>query len=340
MNNEPTRNIDDNLRHWAQSAYGVGAEVSNISRMPGHSGITYGFRIDHEGRAEDLVMRVPPIGVRQKNNLDVVRFAPVLDLAHHSGVPVPAVRWWSPDERWFGTPYLMVSRVEGEPLPDVFESGQSYPDRPAVDSIFRQAMQVLAGIHSIDATGLLETRWAEPATREQDLAQWLPLLQKSQSVGEIERTEELGRKLLAAAPPEVSPRVVHGDYYSNNWMVNSGSLSAVLDWENTTLNDPGWDLGWVATIYDRRCWGPSRFPGMDWHPQPGDLYELYESASGQSVRHSNWYQALMCYRLVCITPAKVRLHRTGRRIDPVWETFAEAVPYMLDTAFELLKEDP
>lgn len=333
------RDVAADARGWAEAHYGPSAEITRIERMPGHSGISYLLTVRTPERVDDLVLRVPPLGVQQQANLDVVRFAPVLQLAEANGVPVPSVRWFSRDERWFGTPYLMVSRVDGAPLPDVFATGQSYPERAVVDDVFQQAMTALAAIHALDPAQLLADGWAVPASRADDIAQWTPLLRKSEVPDEVRLTEQLGHKLLATAPPKVIPHVVHGDFYSNNWMLHEGRLTAVLDWENTTLNDPGWDLGWIATLYDPECWGPSRAPTMTWHPGPRDLWSWYEDAAGAALRRRNWYQALMCYRLASITPAKVRLHRTGRRVDPIWEVFAEAIPFQLDRAFRLLAED-
>lgn len=333
------RDISADMSAWAIAHYGFDARVTKLDRLPGHSGVSYVVTVETSNLAEDLVMRVPPMGVRRLANLDVVRLAPILQLAEVHGIPVPSVRWVSEDEQWFGTPYLMVSRVEGAPLADVFVQDQSYPQRSVVDGIFREALGTLAQVHALDASDLLSTGWAVPTSREQDIAQWVPLLLKSDVPEEVRRTEELGRRLLASAPPEVAPRVVHGDFYSNNWMVHENHVVALLDWENTTLNDPSWDLGWLATIYDPLCWGPSRAPWMTWHPPVTQFYTWYEGAAGRSLMHPQWYQALMCYRLASITPSKVRLHRTGRRVDPIWEVFAEAIPFQLERAFRLLEEE-
>jgi aminoglycoside phosphotransferase (APT) family kinase protein len=334
-----SRDLSADMTAWATAHYGSHARVTRLDRLPGHSGISYLVTVEAGDVSDELVMRVPPVGVRRRANLDVVRFAPVLRLAEARGIPVPSVRWVSEDEEWFGTPYLMVSRVEGAPLADIFVPEQRYPARSVVDDIFREALSALAEIHQLDASELLSRGWAVPTSREEDVAQWVPLLVKSDVPEEIRRTEELGRRLLASAPPEVTPRVVHGDFYSNNWMVHENHVVALLDWENTTLNDPGWDLGWLATIYDPLCWGPSRAPWMDWHPQAPEFYAWYEAAAGRSLVRPGWYQALMCYRLASITPSKVRLHRTGRRVDPIWEVFAEAIPFQLERAFQLLEEE-
>jgi hypothetical protein len=52
-----------------------------------------------------------------------------------------------------------------------------------------------------------------------------------------------------------------------------------------------------------------------------------------------WYQALAGYRLGAISCLNVRLHRTGRRPDAMWEKFALAVPSMFGRAEELLQSE-
>ena len=41
--------------------------------------------------------------------------------------------------------------------------------------------------------------------------------------------------------------------------------------------------------------------------------------------------------MTAITGLNVKLHRDGRRHDPIWEKFAMAAPYMVRRAFSLLK---
>lgn len=337
MSQAVERNVADDLGRWVVHRGGPTARVEGLGRMPGHSGITYRFTIVDGDEREDVVMRVPPPGVRHQANLDVVRLAPVLDLTRRHGVRVPRVVASSNDLEPFGVPFLMVSLEPGAPLPDVFDTpADRFPDSPTVRHLFGQALGQLARIHAIDASPLLDSGWARPVTPEDDLAQWLPLLEKSESPVERARTHDLGSALAASVPPDEEITIVHGDFYSNNWLFDDGEFSAMLDWENCTLARPMWDLGWAATLYDPACWGPSRSSLMSWGPSPEDLYTWYEETGDRSVTHPSWYQALMCYRLACITPAKVRLHRSGRRVDPIWEVFAEAIPFQLDRAFALL----
>lgn len=332
-----TWSIEESLDRWVAAHYGATATIERLRRLPGHSGITFAFDVQHGPISEGIVLRVPPRGVRHQANLDVLRLAAPLTLAAEFGVPVPAVRWHGSDEEWFGTPYLMVERVDGTTLPDIFEpTAGPFPERNEVDALFRQAINALVAIHRVDIGSLLSTGWAVPQSVREDIDQWMPLLHKSESDEEIRRTLELRDLLLVTAPADDRVTLVHGDFYSNNWLFNDGRLTAVLDWENTTLNRPMWDLGWLATLYDPECWAPGRASTMGWNPRPEDFYDWYETASGAALVDPDWYQALMCYRLASITPSKVRLHRTGRRVDPIWEIFAEAIPFQLDKAFGLL----
>lgn len=333
--------VAEALPGWAAATYGPAAAVEAVERMPGHGGISYGFDVvgpQVPGGRRRLVVRVPPAGVRQRNSTDVLRLAPLLR-AMAADVPVPAVRHAGADERWFGVPYLVVDRVPGATLPDVFDAAAAPPTRPErVPALFAQAMRTLVAIHRVPTDGEL-AGWARPVTAREDVDAWATLLEKGRDAAALARGLAVREGLLAAAPPEPTPGVVHGDFYSNNWMFDGDRLSGVLDWENATFGPAMWDLGWICALYDPQCWGPSRHPAMAWTPGPDALLAAYADAGGR-LHRPDWYRALMAYRLACITPRFLRLHRSGRRVDPIWEVFGEAVPFLFDRADALLAGEP
>ncbi len=49
----------------------------------------------------------------------------------------------------------------------------------------------------------------------------------------------------------------------------------------------------------------------------------------------HWYQALSCYRFGAIAAFSVRLHRTGRRLDPLYEQLAPSVPALFERGRQL-----
>jgi len=51
------------------------------------------------------------------------------------------------------------------------------------------------------------------------------------------------------APRDARPGLVHGDFRIGNMLIDSGRVSAILDWELAYVGDVRFDLGYVATDY-------------------------------------------------------------------------------------------
>ena len=69
---------------------------------------------------------------------------------------------------------------------------------------------------------------------------------------------------------QAKPVLVHGDYAFNNFVINQGAVTAVLDWEFAHIGDPAEDLGYIRnTITNPSDW--DRF------------LEFYTQSGGQRV---------------------------------------------------------
>jgi len=340
------RPMEDLLGAWARHHYGPEASVDAVSPMPGNAGISFGFDVtapergagsDQAPVVERLVIRVPPAGVRQKGNTDVLRQVPLLQALAAEGVPVPAVRWWGDDERWFGVPYLIVERLPGRSL-NIFAPDPTFFDLSVtgVRSLFRQAVEALVATHRLDWRTRLPG-WDEPRDLEAEIRYWEPILAKGDDDEWIAAGHDLRDALLASRPPDPEPGVIHGDFYNNNWVVDeSGRLRAVVDWEISAIGPSLLDLGWLCMMYDPESWGPTLREQLGWAPPVDEIVALYEEASGAAVPDIAWYRALAGFRLSAITSLNVRLQRTGRRPpDPVWDVMAEAYPYRVGQARRL-----
>jgi crotonobetainyl-CoA:carnitine CoA-transferase CaiB-like acyl-CoA transferase/aminoglycoside phosphotransferase (APT) family kinase protein len=328
------------LAEWARHHYGDGATVEGVAPMPGNAGISFGFDVVVAGgdgpRRDPLVIRVPPAGVRRKGNTDVLRQVPLLEALAADGVPVPAVRWWGEDERWFGVPYLMVERLPGRSL-NVFDPDASFFDLSpgGMDRLFRQAVDALVAVHRLDWRAKL-AGWEKPRSLADEIAAWEPILRKGSDGEWIRRGLELRDALLATRPAEPEPGVIHGDFYCNNWVVDAGGrLRALVDWEISAIGPSLLDLGWLCMMNDLQSWAPAQRERLAWMPPVEDIVALYEAAAGRAVPDVAWYRALAGYRLGAITSLNVHLHRSGRRPDPVWEVMAESHPYRVGRALEL-----
>lgn len=323
------------LARWARRRHGPHARLTDVERLPGHSGITFGFGVAvGDAEAQRLVVKVPPLGVRQRGSTDVLRQVPVLRLMAGEGVRVPTVRSWGPAEAGgFPVPHLIVDRVAGDTLGDVF-TGPLRTPRPLTLRCFDRAVEELVRVHGAPWRALRS--WTRPRGPREEVDHWVPVLRKGQEESWVRQGMRLRERLLRTAPRRASTGVVHGDYYSNNLLFEGAELSAVLDWEGSTVGPRMLDVGWLCMVYDGESWGPTRRSWMAGSPDPDWLLERYEAHRGRPVEHPEWYRALAGYRLACLTSYYVRLHRTGRRVDPVWEVFAESVPWMLARSGRLL----
>ena len=334
--------MDDLLGAWARHHYGPNASVVGVHPMPGNAGISFGFDVvtPASGDAsvvERLVIRVPPAGVRQKGNTDVLRQVPLLQALAAESVPVPAVRWWGGDLRWFGVPYLVVDRLPGRSL-NIFAPDPSFFDlsTAGVRSMFRQAVDALVATHRVDWRTRL-AGWDPPRSLEAEIRFWEPILLKGDDEEWIAAGLDLRDVLLAHRPPEPEPGVLHGDFYCNNWVVDEdGLLRAVVDWEISAIGPSLLDLGWLCMMCDPDSWGPTQRARLGWGPGVDEVVALYEEAAGTAVDDVAWYRALAGYRLAAITSLNVRLQRHGKRPpDPVWDLMAESYPYRVAQARRL-----
>lgn len=326
------------LQDFALAHYGKDAVVSQVEVMPGHAGLSFGFRVDfHETgqpRNESLVMRIPPKGVRQSGNTDVLRQVPLLQTLKQHGVPVPTVRWFGNDLRWFEVPYIMVERLPGrtfrfsEPDPSFDLSPQAVAPR------FRQIVHALAQTHQLDWQKELPG-WEVPRALEAEIRFWDPILAKGAEAQWVAQGQEVRELLLQNIPHDPPIGLFHGDFQGSNFLFDKEKLIAVLDWEISGIGGQLLDLGWLIVFTDPESWTGLSAPIAS-VPPADELVALYEEGMQRKARDVAWYRALAGYRFGTISCFNVMLHRRGKRYDPEWENIAPSVPFLFGRAKEMV----
>lgn len=331
--------LGERLGRWAVDHHGPDASVADVEVMPGHAGLSFGFTAEWPGGSEALVVRMPPKGVRRSGNTDVLRQVPLLQALLAAGVPVPEVRWWSDDERWFEVPFTMVERLPGRTL-NLRDPDPSFDTSPdALGALFDQAIDALASVHAIDWRTAL-AGWEEPRALDDEVRFWDRLLAKGaepQWVGEGETVRDL---LLDHLPNEPPVGLFHGDFQTNNLLFDGQVLSAVLDWEISGIGGHLLDLGWLLCMTDPGHWDPVSVGSMGLAPGADRVVARYEEARGVPAPDVAWYQALSGYRFGVITAFNVMLHRSGKRPDDVWDTLASSTSTLFSRAADLLRGAP
>jgi aminoglycoside phosphotransferase (APT) family kinase protein len=327
--------VGDRLARWARDCYGLDATVADVAPMPGNSGISFGVTVVSARGVERLVVRMPHPQASRQGSSDVLRQVAVLRAAVEAGIPVPRVVWAADENPWFGVPYYAVSFVAGTSTHLFDPDRASECDGTGLAGVFADAMAVLARLRRIDWAGRLPG-WT-PRTLECEIDAWVPTLRKSSNQRWVDAGLRVRDLLLASVPRgERALGVVHGDYYSNNWLFAEGRVRAVVDWEIASVGDPGLDVGWLCMIYDPASWAPSRHWWSAWTPDPDELVTAYEEAGGAALQDIGFYRALAGYRMGCIAARAHELRVAGKIDDPAWDVVGPSYPMMMERARELL----
>jgi aminoglycoside phosphotransferase (APT) family kinase protein len=183
------------------------------------------------------VLRRKPPGKLLPSAHAVDREYRVIGALHAQGFPVAEPLLYCADESIIGTAFFLMSYVEGR----VFWEAEMPASNPAERAQVYDAMNAtLAQLHSFApaAIGLSDYGRGENYVARQ-IERW----SKQYRASETETIEDMDRLIAwlpAHLPPAQPPRLVHGDYRLDNIILapDAPRITAVLDWELSTLGDP------------------------------------------------------------------------------------------------------
>lgn len=172
----------------------------------------------------------------------------ILRVAREAGVIVPEPILLCEDATVIGQPFYVMGRAGGTAQgrkivrdPTLPEFGPALAERLGVE---------LARLHEIvpplDDLSFLSVPQGHPAQERIDRYRSdLDALPDGHPVLEF-ALNWLERHM----PPPNGLTLCHTDYRTGNYMVDSGHLTAILDWEFASWSDPDEDIGWFCA----RCW--------------------------------------------------------------------------------------
>jgi aminoglycoside phosphotransferase (APT) family kinase protein len=323
------------LQTHLQSLLGVKAQICALSPMAdGHAGLTYGFELQSPDKApEAFILKLAPRGVRRSGSTDVFRQAKLLRSLHAAGYPAPAVPWACSGDEPLGAPFVIMDRLPGrtfiiwDPAPSLVRAPQRMP------AMWVETAQAMAKLHRFDWDKVLAD-WEAPVTLAGELDRWSDLLRHTQDDDWLDLALPLLAALRRSTPTPPAPGLVHGDFQPGNVLFHEGRLTGVIDWDLAAIAPQGIDVGWLLMMADPECWAEGWKP---FAPAPrSDLLDAYWNAGGPERAHLGWFQAFAHFRLGAIAGLNLKLHRNGRRHDPIWEKFAPSIPLLLRRGKDLL----
>lgn len=267
------------------------------------------WRQDGRTQTRAMVARVQPDGPGVFPSYDLDKEARVISALHqHTNVPVPEIYFYETDLTVFGSPFLVMSRVEGRVPSDdpPFTAGGWVLDLTSEQRklMWQNSIDILARIHAVDWSSLgldfLDTD-ANHSGLDAQIVNWRETFDWA-SEGEPNPTIERAFDwLLANRPASEGKKVLNwGDARVGNILfAEDFSASAVLDWEMVTLASPEVDLGWWLFLMRHHTEGIG-LPLPEGVPDRAATVAYYESVTGHAPENLDYYEVLAATKLSAI----------------------------------------
>ncbi|MDE3205014.1 MAG: phosphotransferase family protein [Acidobacteriota bacterium] len=289
------------LRDFLEPLVGLGPDLTIEVLSGGRSNLTYLLR---SGSAE-YVLRRRPIGAEVKGAHDMAREFRVQQALQATAVPLARVYGFCADETVMGAPFYAMSRVAGS----VFHRRSDVADLSAEQSraLSEAVIDTLDILHRVDyaAVGLRDLGRPEGFVRRR-IGRWLEQYRSGRH-RDHDLIEPLGERLAASIPSRNDSTLIHGDFRLGNMIVRADSpapVTAVLDWEMSTLGDPLTDLAHLLVYWDRTC-GRLTHDSQSIAEHAGflhseDLVARYQARSGRDLTPLPFYLAFEHWRAAII----------------------------------------
>ncbi|WP_225078840.1 MULTISPECIES: phosphotransferase family protein [unclassified Streptomyces] len=302
----------------------------------GRSNLTYAVS---DGTSRWVVRR-PPLGHVLATAHDMGREHRVISALHPTEVPVPPPVLLCEDEDVLGAPFYVMEFVEGTPYRTADQLAPLGEERTrnAVLSL----VDTLVELHAVDPAEVGLDGFGRPeGFLDRQLRRWGKQLAASRN-RELAGVDELHAALGRALPVSPAPAVVHGDYRLDNVLLGPDDrITAVLDWEMSTLGDPLTDLG-LLVMYSTPLGMPdspvsttAQAPG---HPSAAELVERYAARSGRDVSAVSWYTAFAWFKLAVILEGIHYRYTLGQTVGRGFDRIGDLVPVFIDHGLTTLQE--
>jgi aminoglycoside phosphotransferase (APT) family kinase protein len=302
----------------------------------GKSNLTY---VVDDGSSK-LVVRRPPLGHVLPTAHDMAREFRVISGLHPTRVPVPEPLLLCQDTDVIGAPFYVMEFVEGTPYRTADELTPLGEQRTA--ALADSLVDTLVELHAVDPVSVGLGDFGRPeGFLERQLRRWKKQLDSSRS-RDLPGIEELHDRLTAAVPVSATPTIIHGDYRLDNVLVDSGDkITAVLDWEMSTLGDPLTDLALMVAYAERSgvdldfVSNATTAPG---YPSSDDIVARYAERSGRDVSALNWYVGFAFFKLAVILEGIYYRFSKGQTVGAGFEGVGPGVALLVAHGNTILKE--
>lgn len=295
----------------------------------GKSNVTYAVS---DGRT-DVIVRRPPLGHVLATAHDMAREHRVITALAPTRVPVPATHALCEDESVIGATFYVMERAAGTAFSQATDLAALGADRTR--DITARMVDVLAELHAVDPAEVGLTDFGRPdGYLERQVRRWKKQLDASRS-RELPGMDDLVARLEGTIPVTSEGTIVHGDYRLDNLLVDTTDgdrITAVLDWEMSTLGDPLTDVAVLLAYQQLAEDAPAAGRALvtDAAKAPGylsreEVLARYAERSGRDVSDIDFHLALAFFKLAVILEGIHYRHSHGQTLGAGFDGIGDLI---------------
>ena len=323
------------LAAWLAAQTGGSADEIAVEQFPnGHSNLVYLVRAG--GR--EFVLRRPPLGPVPPKAHDMAREYRVLDAVHPHFREAPQVLLLCEDPSVLGAPFFLMERRHGVVLrTEAPAEWESIPEYPKLAS--EAVIDCLVRLHAVEiSTDKLRALGKPEGFVERQVRGWSERWRGARTE-HLPEMDQVIAWLQGHLPAQLPGTLVHNDFKLDNVMLapTADRVTAVLDWEMTTLGDPMADLGLTLCYWTWAALAERAVSSDDPHPAtpvittgPGwftldEFVERYARRTGRPVDHLRYHEVLGVFKLAVILQQIYFRYRRGQTHDQRFQGFDKRV---------------
>ncbi|WP_174733346.1 phosphotransferase family protein [Mesobacillus harenae] len=306
----------------------------------GSSNLTYLIRI---GKWEGVLRRAPlgPVNTKahdMNREFRVLRaISPVFKLA-------PKPYFFVEDEKVIGAPFYLMERLNGVLLE------AALPDKKdGTETVYRKIsntmVDTLVKLHKIDYKNTELVKITRPeGFLERQVKGWIGRY-KNVETNHVPGMEQLIKWITMNMPVSQEPTFIHYDFHLKNILFSNqdiSRISAVLDWEMSTVGDPLTDLASALVLWHEN--GDPDFFKFQKGTSPittrtgfisrQEFIEAYSVKSGRDVSKMNYYIVFGYFKHIVIMQQMYYRWKKGQTKDIRFEKLDVFVKNLTDWALE------
>ena len=309
----------------------------------GSANLTYLLRVG----ATELVLRRPPFGDIAPGAHDMKREFRVLSRLWRHFDRAPRAYLFCDDRAVLGADFFVMERRRGEVIRDSMPPAlRAHPD--VGRRVAFALVEAMAELHALDPAACGLGNLGRPdGFVDRQLDGWAKRWALARPEGADQAMERIHERLARGKPAPGRASIVHNDLKLDNCQFapeNPDRVSAIFDWDMTTLGDPLVDLGTLLNYWpdatDTAATERGTRPGLARMglPARAEITARYAQLTGTDPAAARWWEAFALWKTVVVV---VQLHRRwvrGESTDPRMAHIADRAPSLVTAAQRVLDQ--